>query len=60
MCYLSFPPSEDNIPCNSNTIVDRVSNRVLKTVGRVFILVGKMNLQVDSGKTNSVFVDVMR
>ncbi|XP_036927566.1 mis18-binding protein 1 isoform X2 [Acanthopagrus latus] len=41
---------EENIPWNSNIIVDRVSNYVLKTVtGRVYILVGKMNLDVDVG-----------
>ncbi|XP_035530475.1 mis18-binding protein 1 [Morone saxatilis] len=41
---------EENIPWNSNIIMDRVSNYVLKTVsGRVYILVGKMNLGVDSG-----------
>ncbi|XP_044021916.1 mis18-binding protein 1 isoform X2 [Siniperca chuatsi] len=40
---------EDNIPWNSNIIVDRVSNSVVKTVsGRVYILVGKMNFDVDS------------
>ncbi|XP_030248174.1 mis18-binding protein 1 isoform X3 [Sparus aurata] len=41
---------EENIPWNSNIIVDRVSNYVLKTVsGKVYILVGKMNLDVDVG-----------
>ncbi|TMS21304.1 Mis18-binding protein 1 [Larimichthys crocea] len=41
---------EDNIPWNSNIIVERFSNYVLKTVtGKVYILVGKMNLGVDSG-----------
>ncbi|XP_040915887.1 mis18-binding protein 1 isoform X2 [Toxotes jaculatrix] len=41
---------ENNIPWNSNIIADRVSNSVLKTVsGRVYILVGRMNLDVDSG-----------
>ncbi|XP_073338867.1 mis18-binding protein 1 isoform X3 [Pagrus major] len=40
---------EENIPWNSNIIVDRVSNYVLKTVsGKVYILVGKMNLDVDA------------
>ncbi|XP_070698059.1 mis18-binding protein 1 [Pempheris klunzingeri] len=40
---------EDNIPWNSNIIVDRVSNSVLKTVsGRVYILVGKMNMNIDA------------
>ncbi|XP_071354861.1 mis18-binding protein 1 [Trachinotus anak] len=44
---------EDDIPWNSNIIVDRVSNSVLKTVsGRVYILVGKMNLGVESGFPN--------
>lgn len=55
MCYLSFPPREENIPWNSNIIVDRVSNYVLKTIsGRVYILVGKMNLHVDLGKSKIV------
>lgn len=58
-CYLSFPPREDNIPWNSNIIVERFSNYVLKTVtGKVYILVGKMNLGVDSGKSDSVWVDI--
>lgn len=47
----SFPPREDNIPWNSNVIMHRVSNSMIKTVsGRVYILVGKMNLKVESGK----------
>lgn len=47
---LSFAPREDNIPWNSNIIVDRVSSSVLRSIsGRVYILVGKMNLGVDSG-----------
>lgn len=41
---------DENIPWNSNIIVDRVTNSVLKTVsGRVYILVGKMKLGIDSG-----------
>ncbi|XP_068582478.1 mis18-binding protein 1 [Cebidichthys violaceus] len=41
---------DENIPWNSNIIVDRVSNNVVKTVsGRVYILVDKMNMSVDSG-----------
>ncbi|XP_030574825.1 mis18-binding protein 1 isoform X2 [Archocentrus centrarchus] len=41
--------SEDNIPWNSNIIVNRVSNSVIKTVtGKVYILVGKMKLNVES------------
>ncbi|KAM6968615.1 mis18-binding protein 1 [Tautogolabrus adspersus] len=44
---------EDNIPWISNIIVDRINNSVLKTVsGRVYILVGKMNLDADSGFPN--------
>ncbi|XP_029317306.1 mis18-binding protein 1 isoform X2 [Cottoperca gobio] len=40
---------DDNIPWNSNIIVDRVSNCVVKTVsGRVYILVGKMNINICS------------
>ncbi|XP_023141726.2 mis18-binding protein 1 isoform X2 [Amphiprion ocellaris] len=40
---------EDNIPWNSNIIVERVSSSVLKTVsGRVYILVGKMKMDVAS------------
>ncbi|XP_049453014.1 mis18-binding protein 1 isoform X1 [Epinephelus fuscoguttatus] len=39
----------DNIPWNSNIIVERVSKSVVKTVsGRVYILVGKMNTSVKS------------
>lgn len=57
--HLSFPTREDNIPWNSNIIVDRVSNSVLKTVsGRVYILVGKMIFDVDSGKPDFVWVRV--
>lgn len=56
---MSFPTREDNIPWNSNIIVDRVSNSVLKTVsGRVYILVGKMIFDVDSGKPDFVWVRV--
>ncbi|KAF3701197.1 Mis18-binding protein 1 Kinetochore-associated protein KNL-2 -like protein [Channa argus] len=41
---------DENIPWNSNFIVDRVSNSVVKTVtGRVYILVGKMKPGMDSG-----------
>ncbi|XP_008282233.1 mis18-binding protein 1 [Stegastes partitus] len=40
---------EDNIPWNSNIIVDRISASVLNTVsGRVYILVGKMKIDVVS------------
>uniref|UniRef100_A0A3Q1G3Q2 MIS18 binding protein 1 n=1 Tax=Acanthochromis polyacanthus TaxID=80966 RepID=A0A3Q1G3Q2_9TELE len=40
---------EDNIPWNSNIIVERVSSSVLKTVtGRVYILVGKMKMDAAS------------
>ncbi|XP_072220904.1 mis18-binding protein 1 [Leuresthes tenuis] len=40
---------EDNIPWNSNIIVERVSSSVLKTVsGRVYILVGKMKKDLAS------------
>ncbi|XP_074517377.1 mis18-binding protein 1 [Sebastes fasciatus] len=36
---------DDNIPWNSNIIVERVSNSVVKTVsGSVYILIGKMNM----------------
>lgn len=39
---------ESNVPWNSNIIVERVSNTVLKTVsGRVYILVGKMQWVAD-------------
>lgn len=41
---------EDDIPWNSNIIMERFSNYALKTVsGRVYILVGKMNLGINSG-----------
>lgn len=50
--YVSFPTREENIPWNSNVIVERVSNYVVKTVsGRVYILVGKMKLDAASGKS---------
>lgn len=40
---------EDNIPWNSNVIMHRVSKSTIKTIsGRVYILVGKMNLKVES------------
>lgn len=56
---MSLPLREDNIPWNSNIIVDRVSNYVLKTVsGRVYILIGKMNVDVDSGKPESKWEDI--
>nr|XP_057946948.1 mis18-binding protein 1 isoform X2 [Doryrhamphus excisus] len=39
----------DNIPWNSNIVVERVSSTVVKTVsGRVYILMGKLNMDVDS------------
>ncbi|XP_054652619.1 mis18-binding protein 1 isoform X2 [Dunckerocampus dactyliophorus] len=38
-----------NIPWNSNIVVERLSSTALKTVsGRVYILVGKINMDVDS------------
>ncbi|XP_062413306.1 mis18-binding protein 1 [Pungitius pungitius] len=41
---------EEKIPWNSNIIVDRVSNNVVKTVsGRVYILVNRMKMSSDSG-----------
>uniref|UniRef100_UPI0037E7C015 mis18-binding protein 1 isoform X2 n=1 Tax=Semicossyphus pulcher TaxID=241346 RepID=UPI0037E7C015 len=44
---------DDNIPWNSNIIVERVSKSVVKTVsGSVYILVGKMNFDVNSGLPN--------
>lgn len=53
MIYFVFPLREENIPWNSNIIVERVSNYVVKTVsGRVYILVGKINLHVNCGKSN--------
>lgn len=49
--YLSSCSREDNVPWNSNIIVERVSNMVVKTVsGRVYILVGKMKINVESGR----------
>ncbi|XP_075963616.1 mis18-binding protein 1 [Anarhichas minor] len=40
----------ENIPWNSNIIVARVSNNVVKTVsGRVYILSDKMNMSADCG-----------
>lgn len=44
---------ELNIPWNSNLIVDRISSSVLRTVsGRVYILVGKMKIDVASDFPN--------
>ncbi|XP_056915143.1 mis18-binding protein 1 [Takifugu flavidus] len=40
---------EENIAWNSNIIAERVSHYAVKTItGRVYILVGKMNLHMDS------------
>ncbi|KAM3595533.1 uncharacterized protein V6R79_024725 [Siganus canaliculatus] len=40
---------KDNMPWNSNIIVERLSNYVVKTVsGSVYMLVGKMNQKVES------------
>nr|XP_019940799.1 PREDICTED: mis18-binding protein 1 [Paralichthys olivaceus] len=48
--FLDGIHSQENVPWNSNIIVDRVSNSVVKTVsGRVYVLVGKMNFSVNSG-----------
>lgn len=50
-CLVLCEPREDNIPWNSNVIVERVSTSMLKTVsGRVYILVGKMNVKLASGE----------
>ncbi|XP_029349946.1 mis18-binding protein 1 isoform X2 [Echeneis naucrates] len=47
--FLDGTHCQDNIPWNSNIIVDRVSNSVVKTVtGRVYILVGKMYSRAES------------
>lgn len=46
-----FAAREENIAWNSNIIAERVSHYAVKTItGRVYILVGKMNLHVDSGE----------
>ena len=56
---LSFPPREENIPWNSNIVVDRVSNRVVKTIsGGVYMLIGKMALDIDCGKSDPVWVNI--
>ncbi|XP_068608196.1 mis18-binding protein 1 [Brachionichthys hirsutus] len=48
--YVEGIHREEGIQWNSNIVVDRVSTRVLKTVsGRVYILVGKMALLVETG-----------
>ncbi|XP_041668245.1 mis18-binding protein 1 [Cheilinus undulatus] len=48
--YVQGNCQDNNVPWTSNIILDRVNNHVLKTVsGRVYILVGKMNLKADSG-----------
>lgn len=42
---------EEDVMWNSNIIAERVSPYVVKTVtGRVYILIGKMKLHVDSSK----------
>ncbi|XP_020500911.2 mis18-binding protein 1 [Labrus bergylta] len=44
---------KDNIPWISTNVVERVNKSVLKTFsGRVYILVGKMNFDTDSGFPN--------
>lgn len=51
-CFLAA--REENIAWNSNIIAERVSHYAVKTItGRVYILVGKMNLRVDSGEEGS-------
>ncbi|XP_040054960.2 mis18-binding protein 1 isoform X2 [Gasterosteus aculeatus] len=41
---------EERIPWNSNIVVDRVSNNVVKTVsGRIYVLVNRMKMSSDSG-----------
>lgn len=46
---------KDNIPWNSNIIVERISNSVLKTLtGRIYILVGKMSKHVNVGESVNI------
>lgn len=46
-----FAAREENIAWNSNIIAERVYHYAVKTItGRVYILDGKMNLNVDSGE----------
>lgn len=48
-CFLAA--REEDVMWNSNIIAERVSPYVVKTVtGRVYILIGKMKLHVDSSK----------
>ncbi|XP_047466189.1 mis18-binding protein 1 [Mugil cephalus] len=48
--YVNGIHGETNIPWKSNIVVGRVSSSVLKTVtGRVYILVGKMKVDLESG-----------
>lgn len=44
---------------NSSILVERVSNTVVKSAsGSVYILIGKMYMNADTGKTDSVQVDL--
>lgn len=55
LVLLYFPPSEERIPWNSNIVVDRVSNNVVKTVsGRIYVLVNRMKMSSDSGRPDNV------
>lgn len=46
-----FAAREEDILWNSNIIAERVSPYVVKTItGRVYVLIGKMNLPVDSSE----------
>lgn len=46
-----FAAREEDILWNSNVIAERVSPYVVKTVtGRVYVLLGKMTLPVDSSE----------
>lgn len=46
-----FAAREEDILWNSNIIAERLSPYVVKTItGRVYILIGKMNLTVDSSE----------
>ncbi|XP_029901075.1 mis18-binding protein 1 [Myripristis murdjan] len=47
--YVDGVRKDDNTPWHSNIIMETISSSVLKTVsGRVYVLVGKMNMEIQS------------
>ncbi|XP_063765745.1 mis18-binding protein 1 isoform X2 [Eleginops maclovinus] len=51
--FLGGTHRDDNVPWNTNVIVERVSNNVVKTTsGSIYILLGRMNMNIDTGFPN--------